>query len=107
VYADPARGMSPANSAYENAAAALATPATRNDRSTAGPAVSLATCPASEKMPAPMIPPTPIAVSWRSVSVLLRPVPPASGPVSISSTGLRRNRAAIPPRGDVVVIGPW
>jgi hypothetical protein len=48
-------------------------PATRKEMTTAGPAVSFATAPAREKMPAPMMPPTPIAVSCQSPSVRSRP----------------------------------
>ncbi|MDQ0717903.1 hypothetical protein QFZ55_007355 [Streptomyces luteogriseus] len=50
--------------------------------STAGPAVPLATVPASVKMPAPMMPPTPMAVSCHSPSD--RSSRPPS-PVSVSS----------------------
>ena len=63
-------------------------PATRNERSTAGPAVSWATVPASEKMPAPMMPPTPMAVSDHSPRERFRPPSPDSS--SIWSIGLRR-----------------
>ncbi|CAM5736285.1 hypothetical protein STENM223S_11529 [Streptomyces tendae] len=55
---------------------------------TAGPAVPLATVPASVKMPAPMMPPTPIAVSCHSPSERTRP-PPLSVS-SMCSMGLRR-----------------
>ena len=80
VYAEPARGIIPANSAYENAAAALAMPAMRNEKTTAGPtplpsSAPLATLPAREKMPAPMIPPMPMAVSCHRPSARVRPSP--------------------------------
>ncbi len=90
MYADPAFGISPANSAYDSAAQALARPAIRNDTSTAGPAVPLATVPASVKMPAPMMPPTPIAVSCHSPSDLSSRGPSAISVSSMCSMGLRR-----------------
>jgi hypothetical protein len=82
VQAEPAFGMSPANSAQDRTVAALATPATRKEMSTAGPAVPLATVPASVKMPAPMMPSPPMAVSCHSPSE--RSSRPPS-PVSVSS----------------------
>ena len=57
---------------------------------TAGPAFSFATAPASEKIPAPMMPPMPMAVSCHRPSV--RSSPPPSD--SMSSIGLRRRNAA-------------
>jgi hypothetical protein len=50
----------------------------------------LATAPAREKIPAPMMPPTPIAVSCQSPSVRSSPPLPSG---SMSSMGLRRRNA--------------
>src|SRR5947208_8376483 len=62
-YADPALGISPPNSAYERAAQPAAIPATTNEIVTPGPAFVRATPPASVNIPAPMIAPSPMAVS--------------------------------------------
>src|SRR3954447_11178409 len=86
-----------ANSAYDKAAQALATPAIRNEKSTPGPADSLATAPAREKIPAPMMPPIPMAVSCHRPSVRCRPSPPSD---SMSSIGFRRRNAARTPDSD-------
>ncbi|EDY55631.1 conserved hypothetical protein [Streptomyces sviceus ATCC 29083] len=51
------------------------TPATRKETRTAGPAVPSATVPDGVKVPAPMMPPTPIAVGGHSPSDRSRPWP--------------------------------
>ncbi len=63
---------------------------------TAGPAVWFATVPASVKMPVPMIPPTPIAVSCQRPSERVRPPSSVAAPgsASMASTGFRRVSAA-------------
>ena len=61
--AGPAVAISFIIAGVASAAAALAMPARMNDSATAGPALAAACWPASTKMPTPMMPPRPIAVS--------------------------------------------
>src|SRR5687767_15944279 len=69
----------------------------RKATNTAGPTPGLsaspcATSPAREKIPTPMMPPTPIAVSCHSPRLLARAPAPLSFSISsIWSTGMRRN----------------